>query len=254
MFECPQCGSEHETENGLKIHWGRSDDHEGTIAGTEVECDVCGTTYRKKPYLAEESDRHFCSDECKSEGYKDRVDLECDHCGKSFERRQSHYNEDGPNYCSQQCNGEATQDREMVKCTNCGAEHERRRWQIENYDDHFCSVECRTEYMRGENDPKWRGGSWVLKTLRRRAGDFRWRDRLDHIDQDPPLECEMCGATEEDFEDDLLDVHHIVPVMAGGVNRSELLMVLCRSCHRKADLFTAARLEHTLAEIIEEAA
>ncbi len=41
--------------------------------------------------------------------------------------------------------------------------------------------------------------------------------------------CEACGVIE------FLDVHHIYPRSLGGDDTEENLIVLCRSCHMKAD-------------------
>lgn len=253
MFECPKCGSEHDSEAGLKIHWGRSDDHEGSIAGTEVDCDVCGTTFRKQTSLVAKSDRHFCNDECKSEGYKNRVTVVCDWCDDEFERRRSHLNDGAATYCSNKCQANAFRDRLTVECENCGEFFDRKRSNAEAADTHFCSVDCRGEYQQGQNHPNWRGGPWLLKTLRRHVGEFKWRNRSEHIEEGSPLECEMCGASKEELAKGLLDVHHIVPVMAGGSNWTGNLLVLCRSCHRKADTFTYSRLEYPIADAIEGA-
>jgi hypothetical protein len=52
----------------------------------------------------------------------------------------------------------------MIKtiCDNCGIEMEKTKWEFNRCDNHFCSKECRynyqKEYLRGENNPNWRGG------------------------------------------------------------------------------------------------
>lgn len=246
MFECPDCGSEHESEAGLKIHYGRS--HDGSIAGEPVRCDVCDEQFRKQATHAEKYDRHFCSNECKSEAYKNRVKLECDNCGDDFERRKSHYDECTNQFCSVACRAEYESTRHSVECKNCGQLTEKTGYQYRNADAHYCSTECRNEHQQGDNHPSWISGSWLLKTLRRHVGEFRWRNRFDHLDMASPLKCEACGATEDEVNQSALDTHHIVPVMAGGSNHPENLMTLCRPCHRSVDSFMKDQLEYPLAE------
>jgi len=43
--------------------------------------------------------------------------------------------------------------------------------------------------------------------------------------------CEMCGAG------DGLELHHIVPVMAGGTHDQFNVRLLCRTCHGKAESY-----------------
>lgn len=251
MFECPDCGSEHESQTGLKIHYGRS--HEGSIAGEPVECDVCGTQFRKQWAEIEKHDRSFCSAECKSKAYQNRVTLICDNCGDEFSRRASHHNESANQFCSISCRDQHRKTRHSVECENCGEVTEKTDYKYRNADIHFCSIECRDEYQQGENHPSWTSGAWLLKTLRRHVGDFRWRDRYEHLDAEDPLRCVMCGVTEEEIDRELLDTHHIVPVMAGGSNSPDNLMILCRSCHRTADSFVKSRIEYPLADALPAA-
>ena len=65
-FSCPKCGSSHDTEKGMKIHYGRS--HEGDITGHEVQCDVCDDAFSKTPALIRRDENHYCSKKCRLKG------------------------------------------------------------------------------------------------------------------------------------------------------------------------------------------
>jgi hypothetical protein len=45
----------------------------------------------------------------------------------------------------------------------------------------------------------------------------------------------MCG---DEATDRAHDLHHIVPILAGGVNDPELLIELCRECHESTEAYT----------------
>ena len=63
--------------------------------------------------------------------------------------------------------------------------------------------------------------------------------------------CELCG---EYGGMRSLAAHHIVPVLAGGVNEEELLMPLCHSCHQKVERYTERFCPKVITEIVEEEA
>jgi 5-methylcytosine-specific restriction endonuclease McrA len=48
----------------------------------------------------------------------------------------------------------------------------------------------------------------------------------------------MCGCGVEKYGQ-RHDVHHIVPIISGGVHESELLLELCRACHERVEKFTS---------------
>lgn len=108
---------------------------------------------------------------------------------------------------------------------------------ITNYADRFGSIPAAIEkagfetYTQpyGPDSPRWRGGKTITNAVRRTLGPESWtsiarRERSDC--------CEMCDESEG-----LLDVHHLIPVRAGGLNESWCLMTLCRPCHVRAERF-----------------
>ncbi|MDY6916827.1 MAG: HNH endonuclease signature motif containing protein [Chloroflexota bacterium] len=57
-------------------------------------------------------------------------------------------------------------------------------------------------------------------------------------------------------ERDLVDLHHIIPREQGGSNRKDNLIVLCPTCHRKADrgVYPRVRLRQWISEPSRKAA
>lgn len=80
----------------------------------------------------------------------------------------------------------------------------------------------------GQDHPRWRGGKHLVDTLRKQLRPSWWTVR----DDERSTECYKCGAS-----DCKLDVHHIVPISAGGTNGSWNLMTLCDSCHRTVEAY-----------------
>lgn len=58
----------------------------------------------------------------------------------------------------------------------------------------------------------------------------RWREIREEYRSEHPL-CEMCLKAGRYVPMD--EVHHIIPVRAGGTNDKNNLMSLCHSCHQK---------------------
>lgn len=67
------------------------------------------------------------------------------------------------------------------------------------------------------------------------------QEKRAEIREEHSNECHFCGGTEQ------LEVHHIVPLGAGGSDEDENLEVLCKSCHYKVEEFTR-RLREKLPE------
>jgi 5-methylcytosine-specific restriction endonuclease McrA len=93
------------------------------------------------------------------------------------------------------------------------------------------------ENLVGKDHPLFRGGDTLYMAIRAGLPDGafspqkrkRIRDFFNHT-------CLGCGAQNAAHERSL-DVHHVIPVLAGGTNADELLIPLCVSCHTKADAY-----------------
>ena len=102
-------------------------------ARVEFECDNpgCSGTVAKLPAEVEQSDRHYCSQEC------------------HYEHKSELYNGDG--------NPQSTLV--TVECANCGDELQRPQWKRENNERHFCDYECMGEWRQGrfegDGHPQW---------------------------------------------------------------------------------------------------
>jgi 5-methylcytosine-specific restriction endonuclease McrA len=250
MPECPKCGSEHETEHAVKTHYGRA--HEGSIAGELHECDVCGDDVRRPPSHPDH-ERTFCGDECKAIAYNQKVELVCDFCGDTFPRKPSHVSDEGQAFCSNKCKAAAYRDRVTVTCDNCGDTTDKQRSKYERYENHYCSTDCRVEHMRGMADPKWKGGATLHKTLLRSLSDGtgRWRSKRRELEEKRDPDCQMCGRSQS-RNDRGLQLHHIVPVLAGGTNHEDNLMFLCHRCHRAVDTYIDDKITYTITTLAEQ--
>jgi len=268
--------------------------HNESIAGVEVECSVCGTSFRKQRTHAEAAERHFCDDVCKAEGYKNRVTLTCDYCDKEFERRQSKASDSGRVFCSNECQAASKKardnptvvtatcdvcgdsfkrrknalerydgtycsddckgvdysiEREIVECANCGNSVKRYPSVVERYEEHYCSDSCRWDNFTGMNHPQWSGGESLRMAFRRGLDGCRWDVVRGRIRQERPAECQLCGRR-HDSPEQHLQLHHIIPIMAGGSHHPDNLMFLCAGCHRTVESFTRDVLNHVVADLI----
>lgn len=250
-MDCPKCGKSYDSEQGLKIHYGRS--HDGSIAGTEVSCHTCGDTFRVEPYRAEKEDvRLFCSQECRAKEYSDQVELTCDWCGNDFERVRSRAEDSERDYCSTECKGKDYRRRVEVECANCGKTVERVRAEAIRSENSYCGDGCRLAHQRGAAHPSYKGNLGLGMAIRRNLAGVRWKAfRKRQHEENPDATCAMCGAKESP-NDRALQLHHIVPVMAGGVHEDELVMWLCHPCHRAVEGFTTRTLEYPIAELVDE--
>lgn len=211
---CPSCDRTFETVRAMKIHYKQA--HGESLAGVEVECSYCGDSKIVKAYQAEERDRHFCHDKnCKGKWQTENltgdrnpnwnggdVEVVCEGCDDTFTTKPSLA--DDARFCSYDCQG---------------------AWRTRNW--------------VGSQNPNWRGGERLTIQLRQSVGPASWEHARGRARADAGNECEMCGLSGDDHFRSL-DVHHIVPVRAGGCNAQELLMVLCPTCHKKVEQYTMA--------------
>lgn len=86
--------------------------------------------------------------------------------------------------------------------------------------------------VTGQEHPNWNGGKSIYDAVKKQLGDESWQTTRARIREQQNGECALCGSCIG-----TLDVHHIVPLMAGGCNADELLMGLCPPCHNRAEAF-----------------
>lgn len=95
------------------------------------------------------------------------------------------------------------------------------------------------EGRTGQDHPNWRGGKSVYDAVKKQLRPSFDSVKDDYRDDD----CYLCGATSCK-----LDVHHIVPIMAGGTNEPWNFMTLCESCHHKVEWYTRDFIEPVLTD------
>lgn len=205
----------------------------------------CDEIVKKTPVSAEQSDRHYCSQEChyahKSERYSGTGNpqstlgaVECAACEREVLRPRWKRDLNDRHYCSD-CWGDSAVE---IECEVCGETDS--AWPTTAAGRRFCSYGCMGEWrgdnITGSDHPRWRGGyegyygaSWPQQ----RAAALR-RDQA---------RCQDCGLTDAEHArrfDESLTVHHIDPVVRfrknGELNEDaahqlENLVSLCRPCH-----------------------
>lgn len=203
-----------------------------------VDCHQCGGPAKKMPYEVAQSTtgRHFCSYGCHRAYQNKRVRVECPICSTPRDVKAYRLAKRPIIYCSSRCRaiglGGGSQ---LVYCGHCGDEFRRRNAEVKEVN--FCSTRCmgrwQSQHVRGAAHPSWRGGykyyygaDWISR--RREA-----RERDGHT-------CQGCGLKQANA-DHTLEVHHLKPVRlfpkANDANSPDNLILLCRTCHVKADVY-----------------
>jgi predicted HNH restriction endonuclease len=127
MAECPTCGKSFDGDMGVKTHHKQV--HGKSIAGEVVNCDNCGGEVRKKKYLLERSEKHYCSPEC-----------QYNHREESWEgSKHPHWS------------------KEKKVCKECGDNFLVHRYRSDRAK--FCSHTCYHKNMEGDKDTKY-GSNW----------------------------------------------------------------------------------------------
>lgn len=197
-MECPKDGCGYEgSEHAIKVHWGKSDDHDGTLARTH-DCEMCGDTFKVKdgrdnPLTCSK----LCHDALMSahdtlESFKRDRFRTCRQCGDEFRTNQGSF------LCSRKCADE---------------------WRSEH------------GVIHGPKNPNWRGGSAEYRGVDWLEVREEIRERDDYECQDCGLEQEDAKRALSvhhivplrDF-DDRQEAHD-----------PENLITLCRRCHMKRE-------------------
>jgi hypothetical protein len=208
--ECPTCGrDDFESRFGLKQHHARTHG-ERLDDRPELTCEYCGEVFRVKP--CREDEARFCSQKC---GVRWR----------SENKPPSHF----PAYDG----GKITKT-----CEVCGSDFKVKRHKDDQITcSHECAGKYRSKEYSGPQSPHWRGGKSIADAVKKSISETSWRTVADSVREANGGECEMCGKTADEIGQKP-DVHHIVPISAGGCNAPENLMVLCRGCHRIVESYT----------------
>jgi len=92
--------------------------------------------------------------------------VNCINCGIEFDKPKNKVSPNRRNYCSEKCKSEYREKakyfkKTLIKCSNCGNEFYKYNTLIKQ--DNFCCIECRYEYLRGENNPNYKGAMTTVK-------------------------------------------------------------------------------------------
>lgn len=239
-MDCPTCGKELATEQGVRIH--HTQIHDESLPNRK--CAGCGSAFYDP-----QSRRTYC-DNCDSnagtangnwKGAKESV--ECERCDSTFKYYPS--NKEGL-YCpecvasSDEFLGDAHRkdaERVATECDQCDDPMNVLQSRLDRGEGRFCSRDCVGDWLSenvvGEHHHQWMNGETTYR------GDW-WKVRRKARERDGH-ECRICGATAGD-ETRKLDVHHLRPVRefdnSQDAHDLDNVVTLCRSCHRKAEAGT----------------
>lgn len=210
----------------------------GDYSSTGHECEICGKSFDN--IKARNGHRASHSDEISHS-------VNCDYCGGEFEKKPASQRKSENDFCSQDCyhswnretgarageNNPQYKEPVTLVCEWCECEYE---VPPVHKDSRFCSQECQSrhkETILGADHPLYGGGYEYYVAIRRALGPTGWESLRKKYNGD---ECEMCGAETSPRGRDL-SLHHIVPVLSGGVNHEDNFMTLCEPCHSKAEAY-----------------
>lgn len=259
QFECSDCDRSFGSKNALNSHRG----HQHTTR-IDVECEACGESDTIPECRAEVKENHFCSRDCYHEWRNGQYtgedhwnyntkEIECSQCSTTMLRPKSGRERSEDYVCSTECHGKLvasklsgedhvhwTGDRAELDCEVCSDTFEVPPTDS-GLSQRFCSKDCARYYFknirRGRNHHRWKGGHTIYAAIKQLIGEESWARTSAKAREKSGDECQMCGTpSSETYR--ALDVHHIIPIMAGGTNGQWNLMVLCCSCHRKAEEYT----------------
>ena len=216
--------------------------------GEYKPCKYCGEPMWITPSMS--SIKKYCSRKCRQlDGWikpdpSKKAIYVCEWCKKEFED----WTYRKCRFCSDQCRSEFAarqpkpnaikQEIHITKtCRYCGKEYETTTHQERLRGSNFCSRECNWAQMsidrRGENNPRWNGG-----TLDISAYGSNWGRQKRRAKKRDNHQCQNCGYKIGGKR--MLDVHHIIPLKEFDgdwkrANRLKNLISLCRNCHAKIE-------------------
>lgn len=242
--ECPECGNEYKNTRGMKIHY--SSIHEEESGMVDKTCKICGDGYEVIRTRADNS--KYCSNKCKGLAKRSRKTLTCEICDDEFEVATCI----DQRFCDDECRAEWLRQQSsedapawkggntILECPICeeefGVDPNEAGRRI------FCSHQCKAIHQKQR--PKWEHPRYkgvdshrYYEIIRDWLTDEPWSHTRQRNRKGK--DCQTCGA-ERSENGYALDIHHIIPITAGGCNDDDLLIPLCHSCHMKAEAYTMA--------------
>lgn len=191
-------------------------------------CELCGKEYKtRRPH------QRFCSIGCNNAARKKRVSRICEHCGHHFDVPLHRIAVGRGRFCSRDCfakwrteHDARGQDNPFFHqiqriCEMCETLFWAKAHRVADGGARFCSNQCRGEWhstiMKGEHNPRWKGGiSFEPYPL-----EFNsiFREAVRERDNYTCAICRLPGK----------DVHHVNYIKDDTVMRN--CITLCRPCH-----------------------
>jgi 5-methylcytosine-specific restriction endonuclease McrA len=247
-FKCQNCGETDWKDNLWEINRAENNfcdrDCKTEFYQTEYECGTCGTSGTRREHAVNRANVSYCSRRCADLARRERIGIECDHCGDTREKRPSEIKKGGDGvYCGPKCAVRGREKKVEVVCSACGETLPRHPYKLEMNEQHFCDWTCKSIGQREDNTSKS-----VSTVLRKALSELYWPDAASNYRESVSESCGLCG---EQAADRHHHVHHIVPLLAGGVNEDWNYMVLCGSCHRYAESYTKDKIELPISDIVK---
>jgi hypothetical protein len=200
------------------------------------KCAICGKKMKVFPSNIASGRGKYCSHKCYLKGIKAKKNiLKCDNCGKEISRPKWYGKSEGlkHTFCSYKCFGEY-----------------RKRFPEEfpNYKGINKSIEIDDERLRDLYVSQKKtirqiadifncGYGVIHRTLKeinvpmRNRGDYSTKNSHTYwqrfLNKKYNHTCQICG-----WNKTVCDIHHKVPLVKGGKNTEENLILVCPNCHR----------------------
>jgi hypothetical protein len=96
----------------------------------------------------------------------------------------------------------------------------------------------------------WAGGYDLYRAIRALLSG-QWPEIREQALERDNHSCQNCGRHRNELNQEP-DVHHIIPLLAGGTHGDWNLLSLCRSCHSRADALVTRLSEHPFADFTDD--
>lgn len=214
--KCATCGNDfHASSGNVKKGYGFTCGFKcakyfkGQEDKQKCKCKTCGKEFEEYSSRIKDGRGEYCSKYCSYVGKrKEKVVLICEYCGKTFIRNKSKSNQ---HFCSKRCLWDANKTGEIKKCENpnCNNEFYVCRAYLDNNMKRFCSRKCHFEIVCGENHHLWKD-----EKSHRDGQEFTHKQKIKILDR-YGWKCPVSG---KDAKNNLLHIHHIIPICKGGTN------------------------------------
>ena len=90
----------------------------------------------------------------------------------------------------------------------------------------FCTYDCRSNYIKGKNNPNWKGGRKTKVKCMRECKQYKeWRKKVFERDEYRCIGCHQIGGD--------LEAHHCIPISEdiGKIYDVQNGITLCKKCH-----------------------